>query len=175
MRLAPNLRFSLVIAPLVAALAVASVNYASDANATTYGDFETHNSSLADADDVFALGVQLMEFMRRRGLQDSLPGFWYDASEDTALTSLQSLYYWGFTWMGLRMPEIDKLFRSRMLHARPKHLILLCDDPTCRHAPEVLRRAGYRIRLEAARRLHSGARSVWVQAYAVRIPAETRS
>jgi hypothetical protein len=167
LRLAPRLRLSVVFAPLVAALALASVNYASDANATTHEDFETHNSSLADADEVFAVGVQLIDFMRRDGLQDSLPGFWYDASADTALTGIQSLYFWGFTWMGLKMPIIDKAFRSQMMHSRPKHLILLCTEPTCRHAPEAVQRAGYRVRRGAARRLHSGAKSIWVRAYVV--------
>lgn len=166
-RSAPRLRRSLVLAPLVASLALASVNYASDSSATTYGDFETHNSSLADADEVFAIGMQLIDFMRRGRFQDTLPGFWYDAAADPALTGIQSLYYWGFTWMSLKMPVVDEQFRFHMMHARPKHLILLCTEPTCRHAPAALRRAGYRVIREAAARLHAGAKSIWVRAYRV--------
>jgi len=161
-------RVSLVAALLVAALAMASVNYGSAASTSTHLDFETHNSPLANADETFSIGVQLMTFMKRNGFQASLPAFWYDASADTALTSLQSLYFWGFTWVGLDMPVIDKGVRARMSGMEGRNLILLCTESTCRHAPAALHRAGYQIRREAAERLHSGAKSVWVQAYLVK-------
>jgi hypothetical protein len=98
-----SLRFSIdrraapVVALLVAASAIASVNYASAASATTHLDFETYNSPLADADETFSLGGQLIAFMRREHLQESLPMFWYDPAADPALTGLQSLYFYGYT------------------------------------------------------------------------------
>jgi hypothetical protein len=156
-----------LVASVASLLTITSVNYASAANATTHANFATHNSSLADADENFKVGMQLIAFMRRGDFQETLPGFWYDASADTALTGLQSLYYWGFTWLNLKMPVIDEQFRMRTEQIEPKDIILLCTEPTCRHAPEAMRRAGYRIRQAAAERLHSGSESVWVRAYAL--------
>jgi hypothetical protein len=166
-------RLSYLGALLAAVLAIASVNYASDANATTHGDFATHDSPLADADETFAIGVQLMTFMRRGGFQDSLPAFWYDASADSALIGLQSLYYWGYTWLNLEMPVIDDTFRSRVEQMQPHNVILLCTEPTCRHGGEAMRRAGYRVHLEAAKWLHSGSKSVWVQGYSLKSATPT--
>jgi hypothetical protein len=175
LRFMTSRRLSIFVAPLAAVLAIASVSYASGASATTYGNFETSKSALADADETFAIGAKLMDFMRRGGLQDSLPAFWYDPSADTALIGLQSLYYFGYTYLNLKMPLVDDDFRSRVEQLRPKHVILLCTEPTCRHGGESMRRAGYRIRREAAARLHSGSKSVWVEAYAWESAIPTRS
>jgi hypothetical protein len=161
----PGLMF--LVASVAATLAIAGVNYASAANATTHADFGTHNSSLADADEDFKIGMQLIAFMRRGGFQESLPAFWYDASANSALTGLQSLYYWGYTWLNLKMPVIDERFRLRTEQLSPKNIILLCTEPTCRHGPEAMRRAGYQIRRAAVQRLHSGSETVWVRAYAL--------
>jgi hypothetical protein len=160
-------RLASVVAPLAAVFAVAGVNYASAANATTHLDFDTHNSSLADADETFAIGAQLISFMQRNRLQESLPMFWYDRAADPGLTGIQSLYFYGYTYLNLQMPVIDEAFRARMAAGSPRNVILLCTEPTCRHAPDALRRAGYRIREERSQRLHSGSKSVWVRAYAV--------
>jgi len=167
-RFMPRRRLSFLIAPLAAALLITSFNHASAASYTTYGTFETHNSILADADETFAIGAQLISFMQRGGFQDSLPAFWYDAASDPALIGLQSLYFWGYTYLNLKMPVIDAGFRLRMRQIDPHHVILLCTEPTCGHASEAMRRAGYQIRREASRRLHSGSKSVWVRAYALK-------
>jgi hypothetical protein len=164
-------RYAFVLAPFAAVLAIASVNYASAANATTYANFETHNSPLAVADDTFAIGVQLIEFMKRSGLQESLPSFWYDQTAAVELVSLQSLYYYGFTFLNLKLPVLDAEFRNRMASLSPHHVILLCTEPTCRRGGQAMRRAGYGVRQVAATRLRSGSESVWVQAYALQSPA----
>jgi hypothetical protein len=169
-----------VLAPLVAALAILSVNYASAANATTYGSFETHivrvpaygslstyPSDLADADDVFAVGMQLISFLQRSGALDSIPAFWYTASADAALSSLQSLYFYAYTYVGLEMPRIDEAFRMRVRELRPQRMVLLCTEPTCGNAAAALRSAGYDVNLTAKTRLHAGRTSVWVQVYAL--------
>ena len=91
------------------------------------------------------------------------------------MIGLQSLYYYAFTYLNLKMPTIDDTFRSRTKLIRPKHVILLCTEPTCRHGAESMRRAGYEIRREAAARLHSGSKSVWVEAYALESAMPTDS
>jgi hypothetical protein len=171
---------AVVLAPLVAALAILSVNYASAANATTYGSFETHIArapaygglpmhlgGLADADDVFADGVQLMAFLQRSEVHESLPAFWYDASASPALTSLQSLYFYGYTYLGLEMPTIDEAFRERVRELRPQRVVFLCMEPTCRDAAAAMENAGYHLSLTAQTRLHAGSTSVWVRVYAL--------
>jgi hypothetical protein len=166
-------RAASVVASAVAVCAIASVNYASAANATTHLDFETHNSPLSHADETFSLGAQLIAFKRREHLQESRPMFWYDQAADPALTGLQSLYFYGYTYLNLKMPDIDDEFRLRMKLAEPKNIILLCTEPTCRHAPKAMRRAGYRIHEESSRRLHSGSDSLWVRAYTQTSSAST--
>jgi hypothetical protein len=165
LRLAAQHKLHFLLAPLVAALAITSVNYASAASAMTHVTFETHDSILADADETFAMGMQLIKLMQRGGFQDSPPGFWYDPSADPALTGLQSLYFYGFTYLNLKMPVVDNRFRTRIEQIKPRHVVLLCTEPTCRGGPEAMRHAGYKIRMEAAERLHSGSKAVWVRVY----------
>ena len=160
-------RLAVVVAPFAAVLVVAGVNYASAASSTTHGKFESRGS-LAEADDVFSIGVQLMDFMRRNGLQESLPAFWYDASAEPALTGLQSLYYYGFSYLNTRMPVIDDAFRWLMSSREPTHVVLLCTEPTCANGANAIRRAGYRLTPVAATKLSSGSKSIWVQSYAFR-------
>ena len=168
-------------APLVAALAILSVNYASAANATTYGSFETHiarapayggfpthHAGLADADDLFAVGVQLMSFLQRSGTQEALPAFWYDVSASPALTSLQSLYFYAYTYLGLEMPTIDEAFRERIRQLRPQRVVFLCMEPTCRNAAAAMWSAGYHVSPTAQTRLHAGSTSVWARVAAQR-------
>lgn len=175
-----RLQRAIVLAPLVAALAVLSVNFASAANATTYGSFETHIgrapayggapthlAGLDSADDVFALGVQLMSFLQRSGAHESIPAFWYDASAGPALTSLQSLYFYAYTYLGLEMPTIDEAFRKRFSELRPQRVVLLCTEPTCRNAGFAMENAGYHVSLSAQTRLHAGSTSVWTRIYAL--------
>jgi hypothetical protein len=153
------------LAPFAAVLVAVCVNFASAASATTHSDFETSDSSLADADDVFRVGVQLMQFMKANGLEASLPAFWFDESADRTQTGLASLYLYYFTTLSREMPDVDGGFRNLIGERRPQHLVLLCVDPTCEDAPAALARAGYRGRQVAATELTSGPRRYWVKAY----------
>jgi hypothetical protein len=156
------------IALLAVVLAIGSVSYASAANRTTQS--KTANPELlADADEVFAIGIQLIDFMQRNGLeQDDLPAFWYDASRDASLISLQSLYFYGFTLVSTEMPIPDSVLRMRLEALRAKHIALLCAEPTCGGASAALRHAGYDAVPVAAQRLGAGSKSVWVEAYQLR-------
>jgi hypothetical protein len=167
LRVARTRQRALALAPFAAVLLVAGVNYASAASTTTHTDFETSGSSLADADDVFAIGVQLMDFMQRNGLEGSPPpAFWFDESADPALTGLQSLYYYSYTFLSREMPNIDDGFRTLVESRGPRQIVLLCTEPTCSGGARAMRRAGYQIEPLAATKLSSGAKSIWVRAYA---------
>jgi hypothetical protein len=168
LRVARTRQRALALAPFAAALLVVGVNFASAASTTTHGQFETSGSSLADADDVFAMGVQLMDFMQRSGLEGSPPpAFWFDESADPALTGLQSLYYYSYTFLSREMPEIDDGFRTLVESRGPRQIVLLCTEPTCGGGARAMRRAGYRIEPLAATKLSSGSKSIWVRAYAL--------
>ena len=146
---AAALRFSrtrhlaVALTPFAAAVLIVGVNYASAASATTHLQFETDHSSLADATDVFSMGMQLEDFMHENGLEDALPAFWFDESADPALTGIQSLYYYLYTLLGREMPKIDDAFRSSMESREPEHVVLLCVEPTCGEGANAMRRAGY--------------------------------
>jgi hypothetical protein len=168
LRLSRTRHFAVAVAPFAAALIVVGVNFASAASATTHVKFETHHSSLADARDVFSIGMQFEEFMHAKGLEESLPAFWYDESADPALTGIQSLYYYAYTFLSREMPKIDEAFRTFMESREPEHVVLLCVEPTCSDGANVMRRAGYHPHEVASAKLSSGSKSIWVQAYAMR-------
>ena len=170
LRIARVRRHALALAPFAAALLVAGANFASAGSATTHLQVETSGgSSLADADDVFAIGIELMDFVQRRDLEGSAPpAFWFDQTADPALTGLQSLYYYSYTFLSREMPEIDDGFRTLMESRGPRDIVFLCTEPTCDNAARAMRRAGYRIEPVAAKKLSSGSKSIWVQAYAIR-------
>jgi hypothetical protein len=150
---------------LAGTLAIGSVCYASAANVTTVR-YMANQAVLAEAPDVFSLGVQLMDFMGRNGLEEgALPAFWYDQSQDPALMSMQSLYYYGYTLVSPKMPIPDSELRTRLDALGAKLVVLLCADPTCGGGGAALRRAGYDPALAAAGRVHAGSKSVWVEAY----------
>jgi hypothetical protein len=153
------------VALVAGALAIGSVGYASAANVSTHG-LMANEGLLAEAGDVFSIGVQLMDFMERNGLQEgALPAFWYDYSRDPSLISLSSLYYYGFTLVSDEMPIPDSELRARLGALGAKLVVLLCVDPACGGGGAELRHAGYDPVLAAAGRLHAGSKSVWVEAY----------
>jgi hypothetical protein len=158
-RLAPAVSF------VAAMLAIASVGYASAENLSTQLKMAKQGPQ-GSAGDVLSIGVQLMDFMERNGLEeDTLPAFWYDQSRDSSLRGLQSLYYYGYTLVSEKMPLPEPELRSRLESMRARHVVLLCSDPTCGGGGEALHHAGYKPMLVAAARLESGSKAVWVEAY----------
>jgi hypothetical protein len=156
------------VALVAGALAIGSVGYASAASLTTHGSMANHNNLLAEAGDVFSVGVELMDFMERNGLQDregALPAFWYDLSTDPTFISLNSLYYYGYSLVSDKMSMPDPELRARLDALQAKVVVFLCADPGCGEDGARLRHAGYDPVLAAAGRLHSGSKSVWVEAY----------
>ena len=153
------------VALVAGALAIGSVGYASAANVSTYGKMANHGL-LADAGDVFSIGAQLMDFMERNGLHDGdLPAFWYDETRDSSYRALSSLYYLSYTLVSNRMPIPVPDLRARLDSMGATLVVLLCADQVCGGAGVTMRQAGYEPVPGAAGRLHSGSKSVWVEAY----------
>jgi hypothetical protein len=145
--------------------AVLAVSYGVDASFQTlaYGGSDPRTGSLYD------IGQRLISVLRANGYERELPYFWYDVEDEGgALASVQSLYYYSWTQIGLTMPRIDDAFRSRFAAVQPRQLVLLCSDESCKGGAAALSRAGYAPRLRVRRLLRSGRVKVWVRIYDVR-------
>ena len=171
--LALVLLWRILRSPAIAAVAVTlaffSVTYSADASYGTwvFGYSDQRTGGLYD------IGWKMMDYLRHNGFEDEMPFFWYDSSYDGGTyASLQSLYYFGYTYVGINLPKLDQEFRSRMSLYRPTKLVLLCSHVRCSGAPSTLARAGYPATLLRRRLLREGPVHVWVEIYGLR-PAST--
>ena len=157
----PRLRGLAAAAVVAAFFAVA---YGIDASYTTFsgGASDPRTGGLYD------VGQKLIARMRAEGYTKTMPRFWYDASDvQSGIGSMQSLYYYAFTYMDVAMPSITDTFRSRMTVWRPDRIVLLCTQPGCGGAATAMGRAGYKPRLRSQALLESDRVHVWVMIYKV--------
>src|SRR5207244_5875820 len=97
----------------------------------------------------------------------------YDHGVANFRVGLQSLYFYAGTFIGTRMPHIDRELRYRMKYFVPANaqLVLLCERRECDGAPLALRQAGYRLASRSERLLSAGREHVWVHVLSVKIGA----
>jgi len=149
------------------AAAFFAVAYGVDASVVTlsYGTSDPRTGGLYD------VGQKLIAYLRANGYEQTLPRIWYDASNtESGIGSIQSLYYYAFTYLDVAMPAVTDTFRSRMTVWRPERVVLLCADPLCKGAATALGRAGYKPWLRSQALLESEGVRVWVRIYAVEVP-----
>jgi hypothetical protein len=151
-------------------LALAGPACAAAGSLDTRGVFGGERSSYSSHVRVLTLADQLISFMRDNHLQTlggaaTPPAFWYDASADPDLTGMQASYLWGWTWVGLSMPNVDPGVRRLIGERRPRTIVLLCTSPGCSGGPDALRRAGVKLRPAADTVLSAGGHRVWVRAF----------
>ena len=145
--------------------------------ASSYGisaSLGTFNFGSSDpvADDLYTLGQDLIGHLREAGFADSLPYFWYDQQAASGVhQSVQSLYYYSYSYVGVEMPTVDSDFTARMELFQPRRLVLLCESVGCRGGARALERAGYEPRLDSRVRLGEGAVATWVAIYRVAVPS----
>jgi hypothetical protein len=156
----------------IAAAAVATALFASaygvDASVTTWG----FGSSDRRTGDLYDVGQKLIAYLHAEGYENELPLIWYDASDvASGVGSIQSLYYYAFTYLGVAMPLVDDTFRQRMTAWRPDRVVLLCAVPGCKGAATALGRAGYKPWLDSQAALESDGVRLWVRIYSVEQPA----
>ena len=155
------------VGALAAVIAVFAVSQAVDASLLT----RLHATSDSRTGDVYSLGQRLIGHLKQNGYREPVPYFWYNSADrEQAFVSLQSLYYYSYTYAGLLMPRIDSEFRFRMQLYRPQRLVLLCADARCEggSAEASLRREGLGPQELSRRRIAFGREFVWVVIYAVR-------
>ena len=141
--------------------------YGVDASYTTlsYGASDPRTGGLYD------VGQNLIGYMRANGYGKTLPRIWYDGSDAASGTgSIQSLYYYAYTYLDIGMPAISDTFRFRMTVWQPDEIVLLCAQARCKGAEPALRRAGYNPRLRSQIILESEGVRVWVKIYKVELP-----
>jgi hypothetical protein len=141
-----------------------AVAYGVDASVVTlsYGTSDPRTGALYD------VGQKVIGHLRANGYEKTLPRIWYDASNvASGIGSIQSLYYYAFTYLDVAMPAINDTFRSRMTAWQPEEIVLLCAEPGCKGAAPALRRAGYKPRLRSQAYFAEDGVRVWVKIYRV--------
>lgn len=142
------------------ALAFFGVTYGADASYGT--SVFAHSDRRTGA--LYDIGSKMTNYLQKNGFEDDMPFFWYDSSYDGGLyASLQSLYYFGYTYVGIKLPKVDEEFRTRMSLYQPKKMILLCSEPRCSNAPSALTRAGYPTTLVGRHLFNEDPVHVWVE------------
>jgi hypothetical protein len=157
----PRLRAAGAAAVVVAYFAAA---YGVDASYTTLSS----GTSDARTGGLYDVGQKLIAHLRVNGYEKTLPRIWYDASDATSgIGSIQSLYYYAFTYLDIAMPAVNDTFRFRMTVWRPDRIVLLCAEPRCKGAEPALAGAGYNPSLQSDAMLVSEGVRVWVKIYKV--------
>jgi hypothetical protein len=153
----------------VAVVAVVSVlfaaNYAAAAGRITHSVFVPGSSEFESRRATLSMAMQLIDFMRDHGLQESAPAFWYDNRGGSELNGIQSTYLWGITAIGFDMPRFDASERQLLEARRPLYVVLLCRTASCDGGAAALERAGYALRPKARTQIAAGGRRYWVVAY----------
>jgi hypothetical protein len=157
------------VATLGVVLALGATSYAGTSGSSTGSSFGL-SGTFTERRAVLSDALQLIDFMRVSGLQNEWPpaNFWYDGYKYPALNGIQSTYFWGITWIGRKMPQVDPSIRARLENRKPPSVVLLCGAPDCAGGPAALERAGYRLRPRAQTVIASHGERYWVKAF--RIP-----
>jgi hypothetical protein len=158
------------LALFAAAAIVATTASALDADADVYRDGVSTNSGRIS----YELGLKVVRFLHRSGIQDDRPFFWYSTRDSPHFIDVQSMYFYSYTYLGLGMPKIDADFRFRVRTYRPTEIVFLCVSRSCHRADSALERAGFRVRLKGMKVIRASHRTVWIKAYDVaRLPPGT--
>jgi hypothetical protein len=127
-----------------------------------YGTSDPRTGGLYD------VGQKLIGYLHANGYAQTLPHFWYDESNTgSGARAVQSLYYYGYTYVDIAMPSITDTFRARMAAWRPGRLVLLCSEQFCEGAATAMGRAGYKPWLQSQTVLESEGVRLWVRIYKV--------
>jgi hypothetical protein len=136
---------------------------------TSYGNLSGGTSDPRTG-GLYDVGQKLIGHLRASGYKNTLPNIWYDASNvSSGIGSIQSLYYYAFTFLDTGMPVVGDTFRFRMTVWRPERIVLLCAEPRCTGAATALGRAGYKPWLQSQAVLASDGVRVWVKIYRVEV------
>jgi hypothetical protein len=112
--------------------------------------------------DLYHAALDQVAFVKRSTSQDaSLPAFWYAAANHADFASIQSMYYFGYTYLDLGLPKVTTALRQRLDVSKPQTIVMLCETRGCAGALRALRRAGYPYSQGSARLISRGQVRLW--------------
>ena len=112
--------------------------------------------------NLYHAALDQVAFVKRSAPQDnSLPVFWYPAAKRPDLVSIQSMYYFGYTYLDLDLPKVTPGMRQRLDRFKPQKIVMLCETRDCAGGPAALRRAGYSYAQVSARLISRGQVRLW--------------
>ena len=141
----------------VGAIAVASHFAINSSTGTFISSFTAPNNR-----DLYHAALDQVAFVRRSTTQDTgLPVFWYSAAKRPDLASIQSMYYFGYTYLDLELPKVTSGMRQRLDQSKPQTIVMLCETRDCAGGQEALRRAGHSYVEDGAERISRGQIRLW--------------
>jgi hypothetical protein len=112
--------------------------------------------------DLYHAALDQVAFVKRStSREDSLPSFWYAAAKHPDFASIQSMYYFGYTYLDLELPKVTPAMRQRLDFSQPQTIVMLCETRACSGALRALRRAGYPYAQGSARLISRGHVRLW--------------
>jgi hypothetical protein len=112
--------------------------------------------------DLYHAALDQVAFVKRStSRDDSLPSFWYAAAKHPDFASIQSMYYFGYTYLDLELPKVTMAMRQRLDLSQPQTIVMLCETRSCSGALTALRRAGYPYAQGSARLISRGHVRLW--------------
>ena len=153
---------------VVAVLALGTVAFASHVAINTSSDTFLYSNSARDNGDLYRVGLDLVRFVNdttKRG--DWVPAFWYRAADRPDIVSIQSMYYYAYTYLGIDLPRVTKDLRDRFEQFEPERIVLLCARRDCGGAPAALQKAGYDVQRGHTTLIARGPIRVWVMSLRV--------
>jgi hypothetical protein len=112
--------------------------------------------------DLYHAALDQVAFVRRSTAQDnSLPVFWYPAAKHPEFASIQSMYYFGYTYLDLELPKVTSVMRQRLDLGKPQTIVMMCETRDCAGGQAALRRAGYLYEEDRARHISRGQIRLW--------------
>jgi hypothetical protein len=147
------------VAAIVAAGAIAgSCHFAINSSTGTF----VSNFTAPNNRSLYHAALDLVAFANRSTKRhDPVPAFWYRAAKHPDLSSIQSMYYWGYTAIAFELPSVSKAMRDRLDLWKPQTIVMLCKTRGCGGGAEALRRAGYRYTADSASPISEGQERLW--------------
>ena len=141
----------------VGAIAVAS-HFAINSSTGTF----VPSTTAPNNRNLYHAALDQVAFVKRSTTQDTaLPVFWYSAAKRPDLASIQSMYYFGYTYLDLELPKVTPGMRQRLDQSKPQTIVMLCETRDCAGGQAALRRAGHSYVEDSAERISRGQVRLW--------------
>lgn len=147
-----------VWAVMAAGAVAAASHFAINSSAGTFGS----SSTAPDNRSLYYAALDHVAFVKSSTTRDdSLPRFWYSAATHPDFVAIQSMYYYGYTYLDLDLPHVTNGLREQLDLHKPRTIMMLCETRDCAGGAPALRRAGYPYAEARARLISRGQVRLW--------------